>query len=481
MTTTSSTSVSASAAPSIISALGAGSGIDMATLAANLAKAEFASRLQQISTRSDALDAKISSASTIKSQINQLASALGERVRAGDLAPAPMITNSSVASVSRSITTAKPANSYSLEVSALATSQTLVGPAYPASTSSVGSGTLTLRFGVVSSGNFIEDTARNSVDITIPAGATLGDVAALISGAGISAYVANGSDGSRLVLKGGEGAQNGFVLEANEASGDPGLSELAWEPVTGAPSRLLALAGDAQFALDGVAMTSSTNSIKNAAPGISLKLTGTNAGNPASISFSDPTSAIADAMSAFTAALNEVLATLANATNPLGGELARDDGARNLRRQLTMLGSTVIMPNAVADAPKTLAEIGLAVGRDGTFALNSNALSAAITKNPEGVAAMFTNGLYGIYATIDKIARAASIPGSPGSLANSVSQYTAQRSKLTDKNTKIAEQQEALRARLVNQFSATDSAVTASRSTLSFIQTQVAIWTKSSN
>lgn len=453
----------------------------MAALAANLAEAQYATRLQQLSTKSDALDAKISTASTLKSQITQLASALGERVRTGDLAPAPAISNGSVATVSRSTVATKPAGSYSLEVTALATSQTLTGPAYTASTSTVGSGTLTLRFGSVSSGSFTADASRDAVDITIPAGATLADVAAAINGAGtgVSAYVANGTDGARLVLKGAQGAQNGFVLEASETAGDEGLAALAWEPTTGASSRLLASAGDAQFSLDGIAMTSSSNTITNAAPGISLKLTGTNAGSPATISFSDPTSAITDAMSDITGALNEILTSLAQATNPLTGDLARDDGARSLRRQLTMLGSTVIMPNAASGAPKTLAELGLGIGRDGTFTLDSKALSAAIANNPEGVAAMFTNGLYGIYATVDKIARAASSTGSPGSLASSVSQYTTQKSKVTDENTKIAEKQEALRARLASQFTAADTAVNASKSTLSFLQTQIAIWTKS--
>lgn len=482
MTTTASTSNSP--ASSIISALGAGSGIDMAALAANLAEAQYAGRLQQLSSKSDALDAKISTASKLKSQISQLASALGDRVRTGDLAPAPVISNGSVASVSRSANATKPAGSYSLEVTALATSQTLTGPAYAASTSTVGSGTLTLRFGSVSSGSFTADGSRDAVDITIPAGATLADVAAAINGAGagVSAYVANGADGARLVLKGAQGAQNGFVLEASETAGDEGLAALAWEPATGASSRMLASAGDAQFSLDGIAMTSSSNTIANAAPGISLKLTGTNAGAPATISFSDPTASITAAMTDITGALNEILSSLAEATNPLGGDLARDDGARSLRRQLSTLGSTVIMPNAPAGAPKTLTELGLLIGRDGTFSFDASKLSAAIAKNPEGVAAMFTNGLHGVYATVYNISlKAGDSKEGSGALGRSIDIYRAQLAKVSDENSKIADKQEALRARLTSQFSATDTAVNASKSTLSFLQAQIAIWTKSNN
>ena len=57
------------------------------------------------------------------------------------------------------------------------------------------------------------------------------------------------------------------LLAAHFFPGSEGLAALAWEPATGASSRMLASAGDAQFSLDGIAMTSSSNTIANAAPG----------------------------------------------------------------------------------------------------------------------------------------------------------------------------------------------------------------------
>lgn len=275
-----------SATSSIISALGAGSGVDMAALAGDLAQAQFATRIEQLSARSDALESKVSAASTLKNQILQLASALGERVRTGDLAPTPTISNAAVATVSRS-TASKPAGNYTLEVMSLASAQTLSGPAYAASTSTVGSGTLTLRFGAVSTGSFSADAGRDPVEIVIPSGATLADVASSINSAktGVTAYIANGTDGAHLVLKGAEGEINGFVLEATETPGDGGLAALAWEPVSGDADQLLSQSADAQFEIDGIAMSSATNKVGEVAPGISLVLTGTNVGNPAQIEF----------------------------------------------------------------------------------------------------------------------------------------------------------------------------------------------------
>lgn len=466
-------------ASSIVSALGAGSGIDMAALAGNLAQAQFALRSERLAGQQDVLERKISAASDLKSQLLQLASALGERVRTGDLAPTPSISNPAAAQVARAANT-RPAGTYTLEVMTLAQAQTLSGPAYTASTAPVGSGTLTLRFGTIDSGTFSADGSRPQVDIAIASGATLADVASAINAtdSGVTAYVAQASDGARLVFKGAEGAASGFVLEASETPGEPGLAALAWEPVGGDPAQLLSNAADASFELDGIFMTSASNKAGEVAPGLTLTLTGTNVGSPAQIRFGDPAGAITSTMQDLVGALNEIVASLTAATDPETGDLARDDGARALRRQLSTLGSAVIMPSAGVGEPSTLAELGLAIERDGTFRLDSARLQATLARDPEGTAAMFTNGLFGVYATIDKIARTASTAGNPGSLAGSVNRYTAQKTRIGEQAAKIAEQQEALRARLSRQFIAADTRISASHSTLSFLQAQVALWNK---
>ncbi len=464
---------------SIVTALGAGSGIDMAALAGNLAQVQFEDRINRLSAKNEALDTKISTASAIKNQISQLASALGERVRNGDLAPTPAISNPSVATVSRAAAT-RPAGSYTLEVSKLASAQTLTGPALAAATSTVGSGTLTLRLGSITGGTFSADGARQPVQITIAPGTTLAQAAAAInsSGAGVSAYVANSADGARLVLKGPEGANNAFVLEASETAGNPGLAALAWDPASGDPARALSSASDAEFKIDGVSMKSASNAVGEVAPGLSVTLKATNAGNPATITFNDAKAAVTSVMQDLTAALNEIAGALNAATDPAHGELARDDGARTLRRQLSSLGSTVIMPNAANGAPATLAELGLSIARDGTFSLNTATLTAALTRDPEGVSAMFTSGLYGVYASVDKISRNASTAGNPGSLAGSLSRYAGQKSQISKENAKIADQQEALRARLAKQLSAADMQIGSSKSTMSFLQQQIDMWKK---
>jgi len=472
-TTTSSTS--------IVTALGGGSGIDMKALANNLADASFAARTSRLEEQTAQVDRQISQASSLKSKILGLASAIGTRVRTGDLAQAPLIANAAVAAVTAGTGTAS--GSYSLEVTRLASAQAITSPPFAAATTPVGSGSLTIRFGTVTGAAFAEDPAHAALDVTIPAGATLADVAGAINaaGAGITAYVANAADGARLVLKGKDGAVNGFTVSATETPGDEGLAALAWDPATAPADRTLASAGDAAFKFDGIAMTAASNAVANVAPGLSLKLTGTNAGSPTTISFSDPTSAIGTVMQDLADALNEIVSELSQDTNPLNGDLSRDSGARAFRQALSQLGSMVVMPNAPTGAPRTLSDLGLAIQRDGTFLVDSTRLTATLKASPAESAAMFTTGLFGVYATMDKLSRKVTSAADPGSLTGSVSRYSKLKTKLASDKADLTEKQEALRAQLVSRFAATDSRVGASRSTLSFLQNQIAAWNAQNN
>lgn len=479
MNTTSSTGT---ATQSLVTALGGGSGIDMAALATNIANAQFALKTDRLTNKADTLDRQISAASDLKSMLLSLATSLGERVRIGDLSAQPSVANPSVAQASLS-GTRQPSGSYSLEVTTIAQAQNLASPAFAAATDPVGSGTLTLRFGTIAAGTFSEDAGHAAVNVTIAAGATLNDIAGAINGAraGVQAYVAQTTEGAKLVLKGSEGAANAFVIEAAETPGDEGLAALAWNPAAPGTGRLLGSAGDASFKVDGLAMTSASNTVTDAIPGVTLKLSGTNTSAPTRVTFSDPATAIGTAMQDLTAAFNEVASALRTATDPKTGDLARDSGALALKRSFSMLAGKDIMPGAALDAPRRLADLGLATQRDGSFAFDAKKLTAAMKADPQAVAAMFTNGLFGVYATVDALSRSASKVSDPGTLGGSIARYQAQKSQVSEDQSILSEKQEALRAQLIQRFAVSDSRIGASKATLSFIQNQIAAWNAPSN
>ena len=450
----------------------------MAALAANLATAQFAARIDRNSSQADTNDRQISAASTLKSQLLQLSNAVGERVRTGDLATQPQIANGAVAAVSRGAVSGT--GTYTLEVSALAAAQVLSGPAYASAATPTGSGTLTLRFGTIAGGALSADPGHAPVAITIPTGAKLSDVAAAINAAnaGVSAYVLNGSDGAHLMLKGQQGAANAFQLEASETPGEEGLAALAWTPAA-APARLLTAAASAAFKLDGLEMTSASNTIADLVPGLSLTLTGTNVAAPTTIRFSDPSASVSAFMNDLTSALNELMSELNKDVDPLSGDLARDDGARALRRSLAQFAGATVMPSALPGVPRTLADLGLATNRDGTFRLDPARLTATLKASPAGVAAMLTNGIYGVFASLDRLSRTVTAASNPGSLSGSLARLSARKTKLASEKLDLADAQEKLRAQMITRFAGTDTRVGASRATLSFLRNQIDAWSNS--
>ena len=477
--TTSSATNPASVGAALITSLGLGTGINMTTLATQEAAASYADKLNNLNTQMSAVNVQISEASTLQNDMANLASSFGTLVSGGSLASTPSVTNSQVASATLPAGTSGLASGYTLEVDQLASPQVLTSPAFSSASSTTGSGTLTFTFGTTSGTSFTADTSQTPLNVTINQGDTLTQIAQDINqaGGGVSAYVATTSSGAQLVMQGPTGANEAFSVSATENSSDPGLSALNWNPATGASSQLAETAADAKYKIDGIAQTSSSNTITNAAPSLSLQLTGTNAGAPTTISFSNPTSGITTAMNDFVTALNSMVGTLnTDMTNSASGSLTNDSGAQAFQQQLSQLTGMTIMPNAATGAPSTLTDLGLSQNKDGTFSLNASTLSSVLAKNPSGVAAMFTNGLNGIYGTLENISLAASSPTNPGSLAGSVTYYTRQQTSLQSQISQVNSEQANLRTQLIAQFATANSSVAASKSTLTYLQNQIAAW-----
>lgn len=458
---------------SIISALGAGSGIDFGRLATDLSEVTFANQRQTLGDTNARLEARISAVSNLRSMVTSLVSALGDRLRAGDLAPRANLSNPAIASVT-ALPGTSPRGSYTLEVTQLASGQRLVMPPLAGGATAPGAGSLTIRFGAVGADSFTEDAARPAITLDVTAGETLAQVAGRItsaSGGAVSAQVLNGTSGPQLVLTGREGAANGFVIETS--GGD--LSALAWDPASNA-GQLQTSAQDARFRLNSVEMSSASNRVTGLPEGIGLTLTALNPGAPASFSFSNNTSAITAVMGDLVSALNSIIEEVNTLANPLGGELANDPGARQLRRELAQLSGQVVMPNAQPGDPRTLADLGLALNRDGTLRLDEARLGQALSDTPRAVAAMFTTGASGVFATLDRMARNATRLGDPGTLGGSLARFQRQLQSNNARLEKIAEQQENLRLRLTRNFTASERRVGASQATLTFLQQQIDIW-----
>ena len=159
--------------------------------------------------------------------------------------------------------------------------------------------------------------ATAATTISVLAGSSLRDVAAQInrSAAGVQAAVLSDSTGQYLSL----------TSKQSGAAGDLAVSSSMQDSGGNGVSFSVAQAGsDAQYKLDGVSLTSGSNTISGALPGVSLQLTGVSSG--VTLQIAPDESGIETALQSFVSAYN----TLSKSLAPPGstGFSLPGDGAR---------------------------------------------------------------------------------------------------------------------------------------------------------
>jgi flagellar hook-associated protein 2 len=165
-------------------------------------------------------------------------------------------------------------------------------------------------------------------------------------------------------------------------------------------------AQDADLTVGGIHITSATNQITNAIPGVTLAVTHPTT-SPATIQIATDPSALEQKVQAFVTAYNAVVQSGHSATG-YGAQKASNlllQGDQAIRSSLNRLGS--LMSQSVPGASgsySNLASAGVALKTDGTLTLDSVKLATALAADPTSVERLFvtdsTNGSQGIMATV---------------------------------------------------------------------------------
>lgn len=488
-TTTSSTST----AQSILTALGAGTGVDTASLVASLVQAQFASKNAALTKQDTTLTAQISSVAKVQSGITSFASGLKTLVAGGTLVTQPTSSNANVLTTSALPGAKLSGLSASVEVTRLATAQVATSAtAFASRDTTVGTGTLTLTLGTATvDGNAMTGFTAGSaapVKITIDsAHQTLSGIASAINaaGAGLTATIVTNADGTaRLNLKGATGTAQAFTL-----SGDTSALSALNVGVGASGTTIGATAGNAQLKLDGVAVERASNTVSDLIDGVQLQLTGAAVGSPVTIGSTKPTSALSQAVSDFVDTFNQLQAVLTSEVTATDGALHTDTNANSLVRAMRGLTLTTLSTGAATGAPTNLAAIGVSTNRDGTLSVDSTKLNAALTTYPDAVEAMFANGTGatggGIAAALGAISDAAvdqkvTVNGTIQhiGLVGSTALYTAAKSKVADAEAQVATDTAAYQDRLTKQYAASDAIVAKYKASQTALTNQIAQWNK---
>ena len=140
---------------------------------------------------------------------------------------------------------------------------------------------------------------------------------------------------------------------------------------------------DASITVDGVPVTSASNTVTGVISGLTLKLQSAPRGTTVELSLSPDTTDIATEINNFVYAYNALINNVNsqfsyNSSTGTSGTLSGDSVIRNL--QSSLLASTNYS-NATGSSLSSLAALGISTNQDGTLSVNTSTLSNALSSN----------------------------------------------------------------------------------------------------
>lgn len=271
--------------------------------------------------------------------------------------------------------------SYSIEVLALASRQTLASGAYESADTVLGSGTLRIQLGSLNPDgtSFTPDAERPQTSITIPEGATLAQVRDAINAAraGVTASLVADGTGQRLMLRSTEtGAAQAFSVAVD--GGSSGLSALAYDPAADSGMLRTQTASDASVKVNGLTIAAASNHLEGVIENVTLDLRRATTA-PIEIGVQSDSKAIRESIDAFVKAYNELNKLIAEQTRydpatKAAGPLQGNQSAIRVQQQMREMLRSTIGDGAL----NSLNAIGVELQRDGSLAVKESKMTAAL-------------------------------------------------------------------------------------------------------
>lgn len=379
----------------ITTSTGLGSGLQITDIVTALVDADKSAKQTQITKQTAQVTARISGLGSVKSALDAFQTAMD--TLASKTAPAftgYAATSSNTSYVTATGDNTAVAGNYTVNVESLATGSKVASKLFddgPTSVLTTG-GTLSIAQGT-----------SQTYTVDIAAGATLQEARDAINtklqASGISANIITDSNGaSRLVVSSTTtGAGSDLKLSGVDGLEIDGTQSMATS--TDGSGFITAKAADAKYTIDGIAMTSASNTVTSAVSGLSLTLV---AKGESTINVATNTDGLKTSIQTFVDAYNTLIKTInklqTNSTAEDGtvtsGALTGDPTARSLiasvRSVLTSTGS--------GDKLTVLSQLGVKTTQaDGTLEFDSTVFTSAMSsKGLSGeVQTLFTgsNGL----------------------------------------------------------------------------------------
>jgi flagellar hook-associated protein 2 len=474
-----------------ITSQGVGSNIDIAGIVSKLMDIERIP-LNRLDDKKASYDAKISALGQIKSALSTFQSSMSG-LTYGSSFLATTVSSSNTSILTATGTSGAAVGNYSIEVSQLAQTQKLVATGQADATAAIGSGTsttLTIDLGTISGGTFDSGTGTYSgasfasngsgpFNIVIDSSNnTLEGIRDAINtaGIGVSATIVNDGDATnpyRLVLSSSASGADQSISIA--VAGDATLSSLLSHDPTGTQNLSETVtAQDASFTVDGIAVTKSSNTVTDVISGVTLNLAAQTTGTPVTVSVAQDNDSIQATVEAFVNTYNDLASEIKKQTDSgyssgNVGALASDSATRQILSSIREELNTAV--TSVTGSYDSLSSIGVSFQTDGTLALDTTELNAALQADSTNVKELFsaTDG----YATrLDSVlSELLVVDGTIDSRTNSMTDTI---NALEDRRATLLSRLDRTEQRLRARFTALDVAVSQMSITSNYLTQQLA-------
>ena len=448
-------SSSPSSASALITSTGIGSGLDIGAIVSSLTTSFGAAQTAQLTNQETSLDAQVSAYGTFTAALDTLKLALPALEDPSQLAGFDAnVADKNIASATTSSDAV--AGQYSLQVNNLATSAILTSKPQTSAAAALGSGTLTVAVG------------SHSIAITIDAtNSSLSGIAAAINSApnnpGVTASIITTTSGSRLVLTGtATGAANAITV--TPSGGDGGLAALALTQTQAAQ--------DASFSINGFPATSASNVVSSAITGVSIHLLQASAvDTPTLLTVSPDTTSAQASIDKFVTAVNGVLSSIQTLSgyDPSTQTAGPLNGNATLQAFQNQLQSILGKFSNGTGGVKSLSDLGITAGTDGSYAVDDTKLGNALSANLASIGNLL-GGTNGIATQIDNLVDGYTKPGGLLDTINKGLQTSL--SNVADQQTALSAQLAAYSARLTAQYNAMDTAVALLKQTQTYLNAE---------
>lgn len=487
-----------------ISSTGIGSGLDVSGIVSQLVALEK-KPLTSLQTSATFIQTQISTYGQVQSLISDLSSAATSLAKP-NLWTQNSASSNNTGSVTAAAKTGATSGSYSIQVNQLAAAQSLASGSFPSSTSVLGSGKLTIELGAWTAA-IADDPATTDTDESAPAAfvgkagttplkltfnsatTTLADVRDAINSAksGVTASIVRDTSGARLTIRsnstGEENALRIRTTDVNDAPLTGGLAALNYDPlVTGGTSMTqTASAANARATINGLAVSSSTNTFSNVIENVDFTAISTTT-SAVTLSIGNDKDAQRKAVQNFATAYNALNTFLVQQTgydekSKIGGALQGDNTVLNLRNRLR---SILNESGAGKFSMLSLTSSSGTAARDGTLTLDAAKLDAALS-DPGKLAKLFAGdsetGVSGMAKNLADFA--ASLTSSNGLLTSRKEGLNKKIALNQKEQDKVEERLARLTERLNKQYQALDGRMASLNTLSTYINQQVSQWNNS--